>query len=182
MSTLAHDHYYHNPENISRTIRETENWDHPDAIDNRLFVEHLDELSRGHSIERPDYCFVDHCRKPLTVRIDPKPILIVDGILLFAIPEICKRIHWRVFVEAPADERILRRLLRDTRERGRSLESVVHQYRVSAQPMHNQWIEPSRNHAHIILPNTNDKSIDNGCEILLGFLNQKLLHYGTIFG
>jgi uridine kinase len=106
--------------------------------------------------------------------VAPKPILIVEGILLFAIPEICERLRWRIFVEAPPDERVLRRLLRDTTERGRSVESVVYQYRKTAQPMHDLWIEPSRNQAHFILPNIHATSIDNGCAILLGFLTNTL--------
>lgn len=174
IATLAHDHYYHNPEDIPAEIQAAENWDHPDAIDNALFVKHLNELSHSRSIDRPDYCFKEHRRKSTTVAVEPKPILIVEGILLFAIPEICHRIRWRIFVEAPPDERVLRRLLRDTTERGRSIESVVHQYRNSAQPMHDLWIEPSRNHAHFILPNIHPASIDNGCEILLGFLADQL--------
>jgi uridine kinase len=174
IATLSHDHYYHNPEDISVAIQEAENWDHPDAIDNRLFVKHLDELIQGRNIERPDYCFKEHRRKSSTVLVAPKPILIVEGILLFAIPEICERLRWRIFVEAPPDERVLRRLLRDTTERGRSFESVVYQYRKTAQPMHDLWIEPSRNQAHFILPNIHATSIDNGCAILLGFLTNTL--------
>jgi uridine kinase len=174
IATLAHDHYYHNPENISPAIQESTNWDHPDALDNSLFIKHLDELTQGRGIERPEYCFMEHRRKSSTVFVAPKPILIVEGILLFAIPEICNRLRWRIFVEAPPDERVLRRLLRDTTERGRSVESVVDQYRKTAQPMHDLWIEPSRNHAHFILPNIHTTSIDNGCEILRGFLAEQL--------
>ena len=174
ITTLAHDHYYHNPEDISPAIQESENWDHPDAIDNSLFIKHLDELTQGRGIERPEYCFKEHRRKSSTVLVAPKPILIVEGILLFAIPEICDRLRWRIFVEAPPDERVLRRLLRDTTERGRSVESVVDQYRKTAQPMHDLWIEPSRNHAHFILPNIHSTSIDNGCAILRGFLTEQL--------
>lgn len=174
ITTLAHDHYYHNPEDIPTEIRAAANWDHPDAIDNALFVKHLDALSQGQCVECPEYCFRQHRRKSSTLHLVPKSILIVEGILLFAIPEICNRLRWRVFVEAPPDERVLRRILRDTSERGRSVESVVHQYRNSAQPMHDLWIEPSRNHAHLILPNINTASFEIGCEMLLGFLSEKL--------
>ena len=174
VSVLKHDEYYRNASDMPDSIRDSSNWDHPDSIDNELFVEHLKLLKNGVSIAAPQYDFVTHSRKATTSLIEAKPILIVEGILIFAIPKICDCLDWRVFLEASPDERILRRILRDTKDRGRSLESVVSQYRSTTRIMHDEWIEPSRSHAHFIIQTQNGHFLDKSCQFCECFLLQQL--------
>ena len=149
---LPHDAYYHHAQQMPEELRRTQNWDHPDALDNQLFVEHIERLLNGHGVRRPTYDFVTHSRCTETVTLEPRSLLLVEGILLFAIPEIRDRIQLRVYVDTPADLRMVRRLLRDTTERGRSLSSVVDQYQSTVKPMHDRFVETSKAHAHLIIP------------------------------
>lgn len=174
ISVLPHDHYYHSHSEMPEDLRASGNWDHPDAIDNQLFAFHLQELKRGADIERPEYCFKTHRRLPQRLAVPSKPIILVEGILLLAIPVIRELIDWRVYIDAPSDERILRRILRDTTERGRSLQSVIDQYRGSARPMHEAWIEPSRSSAHLIVPNEHEASFIVSCRIVENALENML--------
>lgn len=149
---LPHDAYYLSRVDMPADVRDSENWDHPDALDNELFVRHLDELKAGRAIDRPVYNFATHSRAIETIRLEPRPVLLVDGILLFAIPTIRDRLDLRVFVDTPADLRIVRRLVRDINERGRTVESVTDQYVQTVRPMHDQFVEPSRRAANVIIP------------------------------
>jgi len=174
VSVLKHDDYYRNSSDMPESIRDAGNWDHPDSIDNELFVKHLRDLKAGVSIDAPQYDFATHSRKAMTSRIEAKPILIVEGILILAISDICELLDWRIFLEATPDERILRRILRDTRDRGRSLDSIVSQYRNTTRAMHDEWIEPSRFQAHFVIPTQHGRFLDKSCEFLESFLLQKL--------
>lgn len=174
ISVLPHDHYYFSHNEMPEALRASGNWDHPDAIDNQLFASHLQDLKKGASIDRPVYCFKTHSRLLETVSVPSKPIILVEGILLLAIPVIRELIDWRVYIDAPSDERILRRILRDTTERGRSLQSVIDQYRGSARPMHDAWIEPSRSSAHLIVPNEHEASFAVSCRIIENALENML--------
>lgn len=174
ISVLKHDDYYRNLADMPDTIRDSNNWDHPESIDNDLFVKHLKELKNGQHIESPQYDFSTHRRKPSASKIAPKPIIIVEGILILAIPSLCDLIDWRIFLEASPDERVLRRIIRDTKDRGRTLESVVTQYRTTTRLMHDQWIEPSRDHAHCIIPTQHDKHLSKTCEFIESFLLEQL--------
>jgi uridine kinase len=174
IAVLPHDHYYLSRELMPEWLKATENWDHPEAIDNQLYISHLDLLMQGNCVESPQYCFETHSRRSDTRPIPARRILLVEGILIFAIPEICHRLQWRVFIDATSDERVLRRLVRDTQGRGRSLASVVQQYRTSVRPMHDRYIQPSRDHAHLILPNINPTSLEKGAQLLCGFLRTQL--------
>lgn len=149
---LPHDAYYHGHAARPEALRHTDNWDHPDALDNALFVAHLDALRQGQVVARPDYDFARHSRRPTTIPIEPRPILLVEGILLLAVPEVRQRLDLRVFVDTPDDVRLLRRMQRDVRERGRTVDSVAAQYTATVRPMYRTFIEPSRAHAHVILP------------------------------
>lgn len=173
-AVLKHDDYYRNLADMPDTIRDSNNWDHPESIDNDLFVKHLLELKKGQPVESPQYDFSTHRRKTSTSKIAPKPIIIVEGILILAIPSLCTLIDWRMFLEASPDERVLRRIIRDTKDRGRTLESVVTQYRTTTRVMHDQWIEPSRNHAHFIIPTQHDKHLNKTCEFIESFLLEQL--------
>lgn len=152
LTLLAHDAYYRNGSDMDHAIRVAENWDHPDALDNPLFIEHLDRLRAGEAIERPVYDFKTHSRTDRTERVEPRPVVLLDGILLLAIREVRERIDLRVYVHTPAEERLIRRISRDVAERGRSLESVVSQFRATVRPMHDVHVEPSRDHAHVVIP------------------------------
>ncbi|XZE19843.1 uridine kinase [Pirellulaceae bacterium SH449] len=174
ITILKHDDYYRNHSDMPEPIRTAENWDHPESIDNDLFVSHLIALKQGGSIESPQYDFATHSRRPETLSIEAKPIIIVEGILIFAIPAICDLLDWRIYLEASPDERVLRRIIRDTRERGRTLESVVMQYRTTTRVMHDEWIEPSREHAHFLIPTQHDRHLTKTCEFLECFLQEQL--------
>jgi uridine kinase len=152
ITVLAHDAYYLDGPNMPPRVREQRNWDHPDALDNALFVAHLDTLLAGGSVEQPVYDFATHSRTERTVHIEARPVLLVEGILLLAIPEIRQRLDLRVFVDTPAEERLLRRMQRDIADRGRNLASVAEQFRSTVRPMHDLFVEPSRVHAHLIVP------------------------------
>ncbi len=152
LSFLPHDAYYLNPADMPEAIRTAHNWDHPLSLDNRLFVEHLDALRGDRAVARPVYDFASHSRSAATVRVEPRPVLLLEGILLLAVTEVRERIDLRVFVDTPADLRFLRRVLRDTKERKRSVESIVEQYQTTVRPMHQEFVEPSRIHAHAIIP------------------------------
>ena len=129
-------------------------YDHPDAFDNDLLIEHLRELKAGRAIDCPVYDYADHNRSSEVQHIEPAPVLIVEGILPLAEPELCKLFDYKIYVDTDADERILRRILRDVKERGRSLDSVITQYRATVKPMHEAFVEPSKRNADIIIPPT----------------------------
>lgn len=174
MSLLNHDAYYLNREQMPTQVARQENWDHPAALDNRLFVEHLQSLVAGLTIQRPVYDFTQHCRAAEVVIVSPKPIILLDGILVLAIPEVAELIDLKVFVDTPADERILRRILRDTQERGRTIESVIQQYRTTVRPMYEQFVAPSRSHANLIVPWDSPEHNRSAVAVLLNHLGSIL--------
>ncbi|MGL4424410.1 MAG: uridine kinase [Gemmataceae bacterium] len=149
---LPHDAYYHTRSLMPTTVRDTENWDHPDALDNDLFVEHLQQLKAGHPVERPVYDFSKHARASATIRVAAGPVLVVEGILVFALPAIRELMDLKVYIDTPADLRILRRLQRDVNERGRTVDSVVQQYHGTVRPMHDRFVEPSKRFADVVVP------------------------------
>ncbi len=151
IALLQHDSYYLDREKGPDDRSGIENWDHPNALDNALFASHLELFMKGEPFEMPQYDFATHRRRQECLRMDPKPILLVDGILLFAIPEVRERLHLRIFVDTPPEERLARRIIRDMQERQRSLDSVVAQFRGSVRPMHDLFVEPSRVHAHLVV-------------------------------
>lgn len=152
VSLIPHDAYYLSKPDMPEDVRESDNWDHPDTLDNQLFVEHIQKLKSGESIDRPVYDFTTHRRSTKTERVQSNYVLLVDGILLFAIDEIRRQLDLKIFVDTPADLRIVRRLTRDIQERGRTVQSVTEQYINSVRPMHDQYVEPSRKYADILIP------------------------------
>ena len=150
ITVIGHDSYYKRQD---RPFEERcrQNYDHPDAFDTDLLVEHLKALKRGESIQRPVYSYVEHNRTDETVEIKPTKVILVEGILIFASQELRDMLDIKIFVETDADVRILRRCLRDVEERGRTLESVVTQYLTTVKPMHEQYVEPSRKYADIVV-------------------------------
>ncbi len=152
-SVVFHDNYYKAHDDLAYEERCLLNYDHPDAFDNDLMVEHLRRLAAGQSVECPVYDYSSYNRSDRTRRIEPAPIIVVEGILIYAAPEICELLDIKIFVDTDADVRILRRIKRDVVERGRTLESVERQYLTTVKPMHELYVEPSKRNADIIVPN-----------------------------
>ena len=152
VSVLHHDSYYKRHDELTYEERTKLNYDHPDAFETSLLVEHLKALKAGRSIQCPVYSYVDHNRTDETVEVFPTKVIIVEGILIFADEELASEMDIKIFVDTDADERILRRILRDVRERGRTLDSVVNQYLTTVKPMHEQFVEPSKRKADLIVP------------------------------
>ena len=151
VTVLSHDNYYRPYEELPIEERRKVNYDHPDAFETSLLVEHLKALKAGRSIQCPVYSYVDHNRTDETVEVFPTKVIIVEGILIFQDPTLRDMFDIKIFVETDADVRILRRALRDIRDRGRTLESVITQYLTTVKPMHEQYVEPSRKYADIIV-------------------------------
>ncbi|MSR54984.1 MAG: uridine kinase [Gemmataceae bacterium] len=152
VSLLPHDAYYLNGHQMPPEVRKDENWDHPAALDNALLTRHVARILDGHPIDRPVYNFGTHSRTAKVERVEPRSVLLIEGILIFAIPELRDLMQLRVFVDTPPEERIVRRMLRDTKERSRTVESVAAQFRNTVRPMHDKYVEPSRVHAHVVIP------------------------------
>lgn len=152
VSVINHDSYYKAHDELPYEERCKLNYDHPDSFDTPLLVEHLQQLRAGHSVDVPVYDYTIHNRSKQTVRVNPAPVIIVEGILIFASPELCDLMDMKVFVDTDADVRILRRIVRDVKKRGRTLDSVVNQYLTTVKPMHEQFVEPSKRKADLIVP------------------------------
>ncbi|MBA3889449.1 MAG: uridine kinase [Gemmatimonadaceae bacterium] len=146
------DAYYRNFSDRPMDERRRMNWDHPDAIDWDLLVEQLAELAAGREIAKPVYDFVAHARRPDAVRVPPARVVVVDGILLFVNERVRELCDMKIFVDAEADVRLIRRIKRDMNKRGRPLEEIIDQYLTTVQPMHQQFVEPSKRYADVIVP------------------------------
>ena len=149
---IQQDSYYRNLTDLPRDYRQLANFDHPDAIDNDLLVHHVKKLKAGEPVELSIYDFRTHTRLNDTLRIEPKPIEIVEGILIFSDPRLLEQLDVKVFVDTPDDIRFIRRLKRDLAERGRTVDSVIEQYIATVRPMHMQFVEPSKRYADVIIP------------------------------
>ncbi len=149
---IEHDSYYRDLSHLSLEERAQVNFDHPDSLDNELLSEHLDALCKGRAIEVPIYDFTKHNRKSETHIVEPQPVILVEGILIFADKELRDRMDIKIYVDADADMRFIRRIQRDIRERGRSVESVIEQYLRTVRPMHLEFVEPSKRYADVIIP------------------------------
>ena len=149
---IAQDSYYIDLSHLTINERKKFNFDHPSAFDNRLLIEHLNQLINGKAISMPLYSFQDYNRKEQTERVDPAHVIILEGILVLEEKAIRDMLDIKIYVDTDSDERFIRRLIRDTRERGRSLSSVVEQYLNRVKPMFLQFVEPSKRYADIIIP------------------------------
>ena len=149
---IQQDLYYRDLKDMPLDYRNAANFDHPDAVDNELLINHLKKLSAGESVELPIYDFKTHSRLPATTRVEPKPIVILEGILIFAESRLLEQMDIKIFVDTPDDLRFIRRLRRDIAERGRTLDSVIDQYTATVRPMHMQFVEPSKRFADVIIP------------------------------
>ena len=149
---LSHDYYYKDNSNISFEERVTINYDHPNAFDTDLMVEDLKKLRNHESIDRPEYSFITHTREKHTVKVDPCPVIIVEGLLIFDHPDLLDLMDIKIFVDTDDDVRIIRRIKRDMSERGRSLDSIIAQYLGAVKPMYHEFIEPTKRYADLIIP------------------------------
>lgn len=149
---LSHDYYYKQHDELSFEERQKLNYDHPNAFDTDMLIEHLRLLKQGTAIEHPVYSFVEHNREKYTVKVEPKKIILVDGILIFENKELADLMDIKIFVDTDADIRFIRRLVRDVQERGRTIDSVINQYCDTVKPMHEQFVEYSKKNADIIVP------------------------------
>lgn len=170
---IQHDSYYRDLSHLPEEERPLRNFDHPDALESELLVEHLLALKRGEAVEVPVYDFTHHVRRPETRRVEPRKVILVEGILIFAEASLREQFDIRIFVDTDADLRFLRRLRRDLAERGRTVESVIQQYLQTVRPMHLEFVEPSKRWADVIIPEGgfNQVALDMVCarvEALLG--------------
>lgn len=152
IALLTHDAYYKELKHLSYEERSAVNFDHPDSLDTNLMIEHLKQLRNWECVGQPVYDFRTHSRTDQVRRIEPQPLILVEGILIFAEPDLRKLFDVKIYVDTDADIRFIRRLQRDIEERGRSAESVIHQYMHTVRPMHLEFVEPSKRYADVIIP------------------------------
>lgn len=150
---ISQDSYYNDLGHMTKEERSKVNFDHPNSIDFELLINHLNELRKGNTVEIPVYSFVEETRLPKTITTIPKKVIIVEGILVLSNPELRKLFDIKIYVHADSDERLIRRLQRDIKERGHDFDKVLHRYQTAVKPMHNEFIEPSKEFADIIIPN-----------------------------
>ncbi|SHI98849.1 uridine kinase [Mesonia phycicola] len=153
VAVISQDSYYRDTSDLSYDQRTKINFDHPQSIDFELLVKHLKQLKEGKSIPQPVYSFTDHNRTGETIETPPKKVMLVEGILILTNPELRELFDIMIYVHADSDERLIRRLKRDMKERGRDLDEVLNRYQTTLKPMHQQFIEPSKEFADIIIPN-----------------------------
>lgn len=165
IAMLDHDSYYKDLSHLSLDVRMGFNFDHPDALETALMVEHLDALIRGETVQKPTYDFVGHSRAAPTVEIKPRPVIIVEGILVLAEAALVERMDIKIFVDTDDDIRLVRRIRRDIEERGRAIHAVLDQYERTVRPMYLEFVEPSKRRADIILPRGGHNKV--GIEMLL---------------
>ena len=152
LTILSHDYYYKNRPDLTFEERTKINYDHPNAFDTDLLIEHLKLLKNGQSIEHPVYSYTTHLRENYTERSNPSRVMIVEGILIFENKELRDLMDIKIFIDADSDIRLSRRIIRDVETRGRSLNSVLEQYFTTVKPMHEQFVEPSKKFSDIIVP------------------------------
>ena len=150
-AVIDHDSYYRDLSHLKPAERAAINFDHPDSLENSLLVDHLHRLRAGRTIDKPKYCFATHSRLPEREWVAPKPVVVVEGILLMALPELRNAFYLRVFVDVPDDVRALRRLRRDVSERGRTIDSVCAQWMQTVRPMHERFVAPAKRRADLVV-------------------------------
>ena len=174
VSVVHHDNYYKAHHDMPYEERAKLNYDHPNAFDTDLMLEHIRQLKQGKSIRCPVYDYSIHDRTDKTVLIKPTRVIIVEGILIYESLELCREMDIKIYVDTDADVRILRRIVRDVRDRGRSLEGVIDQYLNTVKPMHEQFVEPSKRRADVIIPQGghNQVALEMVIERVRAHLNQ----------
>ena len=175
--SLDMDAYYKNLTHLTLEQRRHVNWDHPDAFDFELLLAHLDALGDRRPIDKPVYDYVSHLRAEGTVRLEPADVIVIDGILLFVDPRVRARCDVKVYVDTDADIRLVRRIRRDTRKRGRPLDEVLEQHLTTVRPMHQEFVEPSKQHADLIVPRGGENAV--AIEMIIARLHQRLAETPT---
>ena len=175
VSVIHHDNYYKAHHDMPYEERARLNYDHPNAFDTQMLIEDLRKLKEGKTISCPVYDYSIHDRTDRTVTIHPTRVIIVEGILIYESRELCREMDIKIYVDTDADVRILRRIVRDVRDRGRSLESVIDQYLTTVKPMHEQFVEPSKRRADVIIPEggQNRVALEMVIELVRAHLTQK---------
>lgn len=168
LAVLPHDAYYKDFPDLPSDVLNHKNFDHPDSLDTELLVEHVKRLKAGQPADTPVYDFKTHRRSQEIRRIEPKKVIVVDGILIFSEPSLRKLFDVKIYVDTDADIRLIRRIKRDIAERGRTLNSVVEQYESTVRPMHLEFVEPSKRYADLIIPEGGEN------QVALGFLFARL--------
>lgn len=169
---ISQDSYYHDTSHLTLDERTKINFDHPQAIDFELLASHLKELRAGNSFEQPVYSFIEHNRTGETITTYPKKVIIVEGILILSDPDIRDMFDIKIFVHADSDERLIRRLKRDIATRGRDLEEVLNRYQTTLKPMHQQFIEPTKEYADIIIPTNKYNTV--AVEVIRSIIDHKI--------
>ena len=172
VTVLSHDNYYKRHDELTFEERSALNYDEPNAIETSLMVEHLMQLRNGHAIDCPVYDFTRHNRSDETIRLEPKPVIIVEGILIFENEPLRNLMDIRLFVDTDADVRLCRRIKRDVTKRGRTLESVLAQYQATVKPMHEKYVEPSKKYANLVIPEGGKNLV--ALDMILGRIKQHL--------
>jgi uridine kinase len=169
---ISQDSYYKETTNLDFEARSRINFDHPEAVDFDLLIAHLNDLKAGNAIQQPVYSFKTHNRTGESVVTKPRKVIMVEGILILTHPELRSLFDLKIFVHADSDERLIRRLKRDIAERGRDMEEVLHRYQTTLKPMHQQFIEPTKAYADIIIPN--DKYNTVAIDVVRAVINQRI--------
>lgn len=172
VTVICQDNYYNDNSGLTLAERRKINFDHPNAIEFPLLINHLKTLRSGCAVDMPTYSFVESTRLAETIRVEPCDVVIVEGILVLAIAELREIMDIKVFVDADADDRLARRIRRDVRDRGRLLENVLNHYETTVKPMHLQFIEPSKRYADLIVPQGGDNEI--AIDVLRHFIEKKI--------
>ena len=159
VESIDMDAYYHHLAHLTPEARKLVNWDHPDALDLELLADHLGTLKLGGAVDKPVYDYVNHLRLEQTVHVEPAEVIFVDGILLFASERVRSLCDIRVYVDTDADLRLIRRIRRDMTVRGRPLEEILDQYLATVRPMHLEFVEPGREHAHLVVPGSDHSDL-----------------------
>lgn len=172
---VPHDAYYRHQSHLTLEERRKTNYDHPDSLETPLMIEHIQQLAAGKAVEIPVYDFTIHLRTNRTLRVEPAPIILVEGILIFAEAELRRLFDIKLYVDTDADIRLIRRLQRDVQQRGRTFESVIKQYLTTVRPMHMEFVEPSKRFADVIIPEGgfNEVAIEMVAARIRGLLEQQ---------
>ncbi|MGB5983343.1 MAG: uridine kinase [Nonlabens sp.] len=172
VTVISQDSYYKDTSDLTYEQRVEINFDHPESIDFDLLEKHLHQLKEGRTIDQPVYSFVEHNRTGETVKTAPSKVIIVEGILILTMPQIRKLFDIKVYIDCDSDERLIRRLKRDIADRGRDLDEVLDRYQSTLKPMHQQFIEPTKAYADVIIPTNRFNTV--GVKILRSIIDQKL--------
>jgi uridine kinase len=180
VAVIHHDSYYRDASHLPPEERESINYDHPDSLETELLITHLEALLDGHAVDVPVYDFADHVRLPETERVEPRPVVILDGILILWDRRLRELLDVKLFVDADADVRLGRRLRRDMEERGRSPGSVLAQYMATVRPMHLEFVEPTKRYADMIIPRGGHNQV--GVDMVVATVRSVLGDRGSIGG